>query len=270
MDKVSRNPLTNDLTMQPTDTGVLHESSQFSSPWTGKSGIPFSFDWMLSIPSLSTSFVTQDVTTPTILNTMTLPNLNAFSSNVDYTNIAWNCIPFAWASWCRRKTQVTYMAVKCLTPIRLQLDYTPTHKAADNQVFDYLRRRNYTKDLDFSEQRVHTFTVNPVFPMAYKVSSTMVVPYNGTTGNLLLFNPRDQSFLDGTLTMTQTLPGQRGMIFPDQFNVFIWVSYTGTVRSCIASPSACASTFDFHLLPRIVPGTQYATSYVDYLDFPVT
>lgn len=240
METLSRNPLMNDLTFNPADTAVLHESSQFSqSVKSSNGGLKFAFEWMLAIPALIDRFQTQDVTEPTVLHNQQLPYYKTFplSTYLQEFDLTWNSIPFCWASWCRRQIQVSYVAVKAGQPARFQVDFR-LRNSFDSRPPDNLGRRNYTRDVDFSLNKTQVIGVNGVYPLAYKPSSTIVTPSETTGGLRTGLNVDGSTYVDGEISFSQILPIQRGLIYPDDFAVFVFLSYVGSKLVTIVSPSS--------------------------------
>lgn len=261
----------NDLIMNPSETGVLQDSSQFNIPFKGNGkGLAFSLDWMLTVPSFRLVVPTTDVTKPVLITSDEYPYHDYTSCAVAMKSVNWNTVPFAWATYTRRRTQITVLCVKPPTPMKLQLDWAYSRQLYTNGA-DIFKKRNFVREVDATTERRHVIDVSGVYDRAYKLSSVALPVYSLASGNTVRMNLSDDILRDGWFSVTQIMPNQRGMIYPDQFNIFIFVSYAGSTLSTIISPNATVlDPSSDVVLTRYIAGTNNIPTGVTFDDdFPI-
>lgn len=263
-----RNPMLNDLVMNPSETGVLHECGHMADAMTGsKSGIGFSFEWMLAFPYLVDDFYTVDDTGVVELAKIQVPTLPYKCGVIEPGLVSWNTIPFCWASWTRRKSQISIVNVKSPTPCKFTVVWTPVMQG----FHDKDGRRNLLKEFDVTLDRRHTFELSGVYNRAKKLSSTLfgIVLSSVLKKQVLPIESTDDVLRDGVFHILQNFPVQRGMIYPTMFKSFVFESFAGTELDTIVSPSAAAQLpGTVQILSRYVAGGETNADWLYAKNFP--
>lgn len=233
---LNRSPFQNDLITEPGQTGILHESSQLGQTTKfNKQQIGFNLDWMLSIPMIAGDTVTKSSVTgvTNIYGKSTTYRYNDRQS--ENSNSAWATVALSWFEYCRPQVSHTIMCIKCFTPSKLVYEASNTNDFAGPS--DAHGKRNFTYEFDTTFKRVHTFRA----PILYDKSC---VPCSKiSNGSLPCIG---KSYIHQLVSM------QRGSLYPNTFNILVFVSFAGTTLQTITHPS-CANylgTFDNHFYRR--------------------
>lgn len=256
-----RNPFIKDLATEPGLNTILHESGSISTIKPVKNVIPFSLDWMLGVPFPAEPFeVSNSKTSFVAVKQFHLPylatsyqDLRGSSTSLYHAWVPWHAIPFAWASYCRRKTQISVMCVKTCQKTKLIFESTEigqfqaTGEDGGEVQSDPVCWRNNIVEFDVSQKRFHTFDISTVYPANVKPSSIYVAPSvrTGDDPNQKFFAVKacianqgfPDYFMDSGVSIHVVNAPQRGLIWPASFTSFVFLSYAGTILQTIVSPS---------------------------------
>lgn len=267
----SRSPFQNDLIVDPGQSAVLHESNTLSKPARFSSDDPgLSFEWMLSVPAPFTEVTTtmDGVTTPTVISQFSIPHFKNYK--IPNVVMSWNMIPFAWHSMCRRKTQVKFVCVKAFSPGKLAIEQVYGHPDIGFTLppvsisADLVNKRNLYSEHDISSTQIISKEFDGCYHKGSKWSTVPVVD-TSVLKDETAFAPRKvDSFteMDGVISIIQPVSFQRGMLFPNKFNIYCFISYAGTTLQTIGHPGTIqtqavapndnSSVYNVPLIPQII------------------
>lgn len=227
---LNRSPFQNDLITEPGQTAILHESSQLMPNTTfNNEQIGFSFDWMLSVPFLTTKIRTLN----DIEDVKVLYQGDAFSPHKENPNkldfsvytensiaCAWANIPLAWSTYIRPQLTNTISAVKTFAPSKVSVEYNHSYSTVN----DVYKKRNYTYEVDLTMQKNHTFRAPVLLTRPLIPSSVLIDGYSPPVFN------------GCSIAISQLMNPQRGSLFPATFDILLWGCLAGSTLHVINTP----------------------------------
>lgn len=242
--KPSRTPFQNDLLNDAGQVACLHEQAipvDFMSFNTTEQHL--TLDFMLTVPFMRNDVADFSISTTTKINETILsfwaPLYDGGDKGAGY--LPWAVAAHFWAVYIKRETVVTFLPVKCYTPVKTRVDYVTT----DSTVMDITARRNPTFEFDDAGCHPTSIRIGAMFPASYKISSLespMNVPgYTNPVGKSTPNMPF-QWCLDGTVQYSIQTQPQPGVVFPRSYNVFVFQSFTNCIISTITTPGQSYST----------------------------
>jgi hypothetical protein len=238
MSKTSRTPFQNDLLNDAGQMACLQEQgvpSNFMSLNVSEQHV--TLDFMFSVPfmrdngpsfSVSVTSTTNQTLDADWVPRCDLPGGGGF--------VPWAIAAHFWAVYVKRETCITFLPIKCYTPVKVRVDYVQD----DSITGDMKARRNPTFEFDDSGCHPTTIRVGSIFPASYKLcslESPLKVP--GIITNAIGKDTPNAPFewiMDGTVHYSLMTMPQPGVVFPRNYNVFVFQSFTNVIASTITTP----------------------------------